>query len=152
MVEEVAALCQPDAIHWCDGCRRNMMFCADHGGNRNFIRLNRRSGRIPIIADPIPAMWRASSSSLLSARKIAGMPNQITTGPNPRDEEKAGKLFAGAMRGRTMYVIPYSMALSVRHRQDRRRTYGLAYVVVNMDIMTRVGKKVLEVLASTAIS
>ncbi len=148
-VDEAVALCQPDSVHWCDGSTEEYDAPAqklvDAG---TFQRLSRRSAPTATSVCPIRATWPESKTARSSAPTLeidAGPTNNWREPSEMRDTLRG--LFEGSMRGRTLYVVPFSMVRSVR----RSRHIGVQvtdspYVAVSMRIMTRMGAAVLDVL------
>jgi len=146
-VQEVAALCQPDAIYWCDGSKaeydRLMRQMVAVG---SATQLKRRPNCFLFRSDP-------SDVARVEDRTYISTPNKDDAGPTNNwiapDELKRIMLdlYRGCMRGRTMYVIPFSMGVlgSPMARIGVEITDS-PYVVCNMHIMTRVGVKVVEAL------
>jgi phosphoenolpyruvate carboxykinase (GTP) len=143
-VREVADLCQPENVAWCDGSEREyqeMLRLMVHAGTA--IRLDER--RRPDPAD----VARVEEFTFICARhrEDAGPTN------NWRDPEETKRtltgLFTGAMRGRTMYVIPYSMGpIGSPIAGIGVEITDSPYVVASMHLMARVGTPVLAALGS----
>jgi phosphoenolpyruvate carboxykinase (GTP) len=141
-VDEVARLTQPDAVHWCDGSDEE---------NRKLIETMERDGTlIPLNAETHPNCWlhRSHPSDVARVEHLTFVctKNKDDAGPNnnwmdPAEAHaKVDALFAGAMRGRTMYVIPYCMGpIDSPISRCGVEITDSAYVVANMRIMTRMG-------------
>ena len=149
-VREIAALTKPDRIEWCDGSSEEYDRLCDadgRGGNADPAR-SRRSARTAFSRARILPTSRASRtgpSSAASARRTRVRP---TTGSSPaRCAGRCAGLFDGCMRGRTMYVVPFSMGpLGSPIAHIGVEITDSPYVVVNMRIMTRMGAAVYDVL------
>ena len=110
-VEEIAALCEPEAIHWFDGSDEEVELLSkqlvDAG---TFVELDptRRPGSTG--PPPTRATSPGSRTAPSSAPSAKPTPGPRTTGwTRPRCARSSHELFRGSMRGRTMYVVPFSM-------------------------------------------
>lgn len=148
-VGQMADLCQPDQIHWCDGSEEeNEQFFKELVETKKALKLNekKRPGSYAFFSDPSDVARvenRTFIASLLE--EDAGPTNNWR---NPEElKETMTELFRGSMKGRTMYVIPFMMGPfgSPLSKIGIQLTDSL-YVVTNMRMMTRFGSKVLDEL------
>jgi phosphoenolpyruvate carboxykinase (GTP) len=148
-VKKMAALCKPDAIHWVDGSQEEYdALCEQLVRSGTFTRLNRKKwpGCFLARSDPGDVARVEDRTYICSlARESAGPTNNWV---NPFEMRKKLKgLFSGCMKGRTMYVLPYSMGpIGSPMSQIGVQLTDSPYVVVNMRIMARIGRKVFELI------
>jgi len=151
-INEMAALCKPDGIYWCDGSEEEKE------------RLTRESLSSGELEELDQAKWpgcyysRSDLNDVARTEKLtficsrveqdAGITNNWM---NPREAyAKLGEIFRGSMRGRTMYVIPFMMGSpGSPFRKIGIQITDSLYVVLNMRIMTRMGRIAMEDLGTS---
>jgi phosphoenolpyruvate carboxykinase (GTP) len=148
-VQEVAALCQPQTVHWCDGSgpeyRRLMAQMVAEG---RAVALRKRRNSYLFRSDPTDVARVEARTFISTASKEQAGPTNNWIAPDAL-KRAMRQLYRGCMRGRTMYVIPFSMGpLGSPLSRIGVEITDSPYVVCNMEIMTRVGSKVAEALGA----
>ncbi|MDD5218277.1 MAG: phosphoenolpyruvate carboxykinase (GTP) [Candidatus Omnitrophica bacterium] len=157
-VDEQAKLTKPKKIYWCDGSEKEA---------QNLIEIGIRDEKIdgtPVFQKLNHTTWpnayyhRSHPTDVARTEHLTFVchANKDLAGPNnnwmdPREaKEKLTKLFDGCMRGRTLYVMPYTMGHpGSPYAKDCVQLTDISYVAVSMRIMTRMGKQALDRIGSS---
>ena len=146
-VAEVAALCQPESVYWCDGSQAEY--------DRLMAEMVASGMATPLAQRPNSFLFRSDPSDVARVENLTFIctPTKDEAGPtnNWRDPSEMRvemtKLYAGAMKGRRMYVVPFSMGpLGSKISALGVEITDSAYVALSMRVMTRMGKGALDQL------
>ncbi len=152
-VDEMARLTKPDHVVWCDG--------SDEEKHRLTEETVARGILIPLNQQKLPGchLHRSNPNDVARVEQLTFIctPTKEEAGPTNNwmapDEayKKLSALFDGSMKGRTMYVVPYVMGpLGSTHSKIGVELTDSPYVVLNMRIMTRMGRSALQMLTDSS--
>jgi phosphoenolpyruvate carboxykinase (GTP) len=150
-VDEWTKICQPDNVYWCDGSQKEYdQMCKDLIDSGIATKLNekKRPESLLFRSDPSDVARVENRTYIASLTQDQAGPTNNWIDPNGLKKTMMD-LYTGCMKGRTLFVIPFSMGpVGSPIAKIGIELTDSAYVVINMHIMTRVGTKVLDVLGA----
>jgi len=148
-VKKMSALCKPERIHWIDGSQAEYdRLCGEMVEAGTLVKLNEEKwpGCFLARSDAGDVARVEDRTFICSASKDGAGPTNHWVNPFEM-KRKLRKLFDGCMKGRTMYVLPFSMGpLDSPMAQIGVQLTDSPYAVINMRIMARIGKPVFELI------